>query len=134
MKARERGAVAMEFALLVPVLLLITGVAVDLGLMMLTRAEIEESAQEAAVHVARYPNEGDAAKQRAVERAGFVDLTTADVTISKCTGSGTALGRKVTVRVATSHDMLFAGILPGGDSVDFEGKVVTEVISKEACP
>jgi hypothetical protein len=38
------------------------------------------------------------------------------------------------VTVAYTHNMLFAGILPGGDSVDFESKIVTEVISMEVCP
>lgn len=128
----QDGAIAVELALVLPLLMFIVAGVVDFGLALMVKAQVEEGAEEAAIHAARYPKADQVpiAKQRAADAVSFVTLTPAEITIS-CTGAGTGVGRRITVAVHHEYDMIFGFIV---DDIDVSVTIKSEVLSDEACP
>ena len=86
-KSKELGAVAVEFALILPVFLaLILGV-VEFGRAFSIQVSMAEGAREAARYTAihyKEPGSLAAAKQKAIDAAPIADLEPGEITISTC--------------------------------------------------
>lgn len=113
-KKPDRGAEMVEFAIIVPVLLMLVLGIIEFGFLLHEQATLAGAAREGAREMAIHNNVGDA--QDAV--IGAVDplvvLTADNVTIAPATCSP---GESVTVTVSYAHDSL-TGILAflDGDS------------------
>ncbi|QZY28122.1 TadE family protein [Nocardioides coralli] len=83
-----RGAAAVELALVIPILFLIVGGVVDLGLAIALRAQMEEAAQEGAAIAARNPTQPSLARQRAKEVVTLTNLANSDIKITCPAGPG----------------------------------------------
>jgi Flp pilus assembly protein TadG len=125
----EDGAAAVEFALVLPFLILIVAGIVDIGLALVVKAQVHEGAEEAAIHAARYPTQQSAARQHAVDAVSFADLQLSEVTIACDPGDG--VGRMVTVTVDHDYELLFGFVV--GD-LDVGATIKSEVLSDEECP
>ncbi|MBS4751335.1 pilus assembly protein [Nocardioides sp. zg-ZUI104] len=118
---RERGAAAVEFALIVPVLMLLVFGIINYGHMLSVRQSVSQAAAEGARAAAVEP--GDAAKKTASATAAVADAlgahnqvcapTVCSVTIDKCPGE--AAKQCATVKVEISYQALipgFGAVLP----------------------
>jgi Flp pilus assembly protein TadG len=91
---RDRGAVAIEFALLLPVLLLLLFGIIDFGRALNASITLTQAAREGARFAAvadaiGLPNTSAAVKDRTVAAATGLNLTSANVTPTTCTANET---------------------------------------------
>ena len=123
----ERGAVAVELALSVPLLVLVMGGVVDLGSALMLRAQIQEAAQEATSAAAHAPKSPSVAKQRAVDTVSAFQLTTAQVTIT-CLDSG----RRVRTTIRHSYQPIFTSVV-GAGPITMAVDSTSDVLSDDDC-
>lgn len=86
-KFREKGAVAVEFALILPIFLALIFGIVEYGRAFSIQVSMAEGAREAARYTAiHYKDAGvlAAAKQKAIDAAPIADLQPGEITISTC--------------------------------------------------
>lgn len=108
LKRRERGQVIVMAALLVPILLGMTGMAIDIGTYADKRRDLQNAADSIALAGAQDLPDEDAAIDAAEAWAAKnnIDLTQLTVTVS-----GGTTAPKVTVEVAKNHDFQFVKIV-----------------------
>ncbi|MGR0158900.1 TadE/TadG family type IV pilus assembly protein [Paenarthrobacter nitroguajacolicus] len=112
---RERGAVAVEFALVLPIFLLLVLGIFEFGRAFNIQISLSEAAREAARYAAIHQSEsgysvGDA-QASGVAAAPSVDLDPGDITI---TSSGTSpCNVEVTISYSTPWMTGFPGLVPG---------------------
>jgi Flp pilus assembly protein TadG len=123
----ERGAVAVELALVVPLLLLLLAGVYDLGMALMTRAQMQEAVEEAAVAAARDPADPAAARQNAVDAVSVVTIAPGDVTIA-CENSA----RRVRVNIDHVYDTLLLGLI-SFDDIGIAVSMVSDVLSETDC-
>jgi Flp pilus assembly protein TadG len=117
--ARERGAVAVEFALVLPIFLgLVLGIA-EFGRAFNIQVSLSEAAREtaryAAIHCAETGYSASSAQNAGVASAPSVGLTTADIGVSY-SGTGTCSAGNnavVTVSYTTPWMTGFPQLIPG---------------------
>ena len=126
----RQGATAVEFALVAPILFLVIFACIEFARLMITISMIEQSAFEAARHVAVLGStiaEGEAIIR---EELGFFGIDAAEITIHGIS-NGTAqsgiddISDQVSVNIAVSLDdfMLFN---TGGSDIEREAVIRTE--------
>ncbi|PTT65862.1 TadE/TadG family type IV pilus assembly protein [Arthrobacter sp. HMWF013] len=129
--AREAGAVAVEFALILPIFMgLVLGIA-EFGRAFNIQVSLTEAAREAsryaAIHCAESTYTASAAQNAGVDAAPSVGLTTANINISY-SGSGTCSSGNnavVTVNYTTPWMTGFPNLIPGmPGTLTIEGKGV----------
>lgn len=117
----ERGAAAVEFALVAPVLILLL-----LGIMEFSKAFHDQASLSAAAREgARAMALGDTvAEARAAARdaAGGLTLTDAQIAVSPTSCTTGAAGENRTVTVTIRHRQTFVAGLFGNTGVNLEGK------------
>lgn len=96
--ARDRGAAAVEFALVVPLLLTLAFGITEFGRAYDTQAALSQGARAGARALALGGTASDA-RSAAQDAADDLDLTTAEITVSPTTCVGTAPGATATVVV-----------------------------------
>jgi len=79
-RGTERGSQVVEFALLAPILLLVTMIALDGGRMVATYTALKNAAYQAALYAARNPNASAADLKEVVRTEGNGVLAVADIT------------------------------------------------------
>ena len=124
----QRGVAALEFALVLPFLLLLLAGAVDVGTALMLRAQIQEGAQEAVTVVARSPQDTALARSRAIDSVSATDLSPSDIDITCDTQRRT--------RVTISHEygtIILAGVLPGAAQLHLEVDTVSDVLAVPDC-
>lgn len=126
-RRRSRGAAAVELALVAPLLLLIVGGVVDLGLAIALRAQMEEAAQEGAAVAARNPTQPALARQRAREVVTLSDLAANDVDVTCPAG---APGPRVTI-THTSPTILLGAFF--ADDFTIEARMTSGKLSSGTC-
>jgi Flp pilus assembly protein TadG len=127
----ERGAVAVEFAIVLPIFLLLVLGIVEFGRAFNIQVSLSEAAREAAryaaVHCTEAGYDEDDAMAVAVSAAPSVPLASTDVDI-QYTGDGTcAAGNnvEVTVTYSTSYLTGLPGLVPGlSEDLDITSKGV----------
>lgn len=118
MRARnEHGAAAVEFALILPVLLLILIGIIEFSLAFNAQLSLNQAAREGARYMAIHNNSGDAATA-AQNAAGRLEPASVSVTFAVTGGGSCAAGKQVTA--TTSYTLQTAtGFLDG-----FTGSIV----------
>ncbi len=109
----ERGAVVVEFALLLPLMLTLVFAVIELGSAWYSKQMLVSASREGARLGALYDGADDAEVEATVaallEQAGFPGT----VTVSS-TGAGGSTGDLVTVSVTADHQLLVLGnLIPG---------------------
>lgn len=111
-KPKELGAVAVEFALILPIFLaLILGV-VEYGRAFSVQVSMAEGAREAARYMAIHYKEDDAlaaAQQKAISAAPIADLQPGEIDISSC---GPDLDAVVLIQANTAYLTGLPTLLP----------------------
>jgi Flp pilus assembly protein TadG len=105
---RERGQSLVEFALVIPVFLIIVMGIIDLGMGIRSWISITNAAREAARYGAVYCSngEGDAAdvENRAIDSAPTLGLIPDDVAVTNCAMDQT--GESVTVTISYDYELV----------------------------
>jgi Flp pilus assembly protein TadG len=84
----QRGSAAVEFALVLPLLLIITLALVQVGLLVKDQLVVQEAAR-AAAREAAVSTDDDSARQAAIAAAGSLDPDRLEVSIEREGGAGT---------------------------------------------
>jgi Flp pilus assembly protein TadG len=111
---RERGAAAVEMALILPVLLLLVGGIIDMGRAFMTQIVLTNAAREGtrAAVVMTTGTPGAAIRARAVAGATGTDTPTATVVPANgCVGATATT--QVVVTITASFNWTFMDALPG---------------------
>jgi Flp pilus assembly protein TadG len=106
---QERGASLIEFALLLPVLLLLLLGTVDLGLGLRTYIGLANAAREGARWASIYPTDTAGTEAVVLVEASRVGLAAGDLTALTTTATS-ANGDTVTVTITHNYATLFSGI------------------------
>ena len=115
---RERGQSLVEFAVILPLLLLIVLAAVDLGMGFRTYIALTNAAREGARAISIYPGERDRAEDRIAQEANRV-LTAGEYIVRLVPDkSNYAAGEQVAVEVSHNYKLLF-GVIPGQPAIAF---------------
>ena len=119
----ERGAAAVEFALILPVLLILVLGLVEFGRAFNVQISLSNAAREGARYMAIH-NDSDDAKAAAIDAAPSVfnpSISEDDITVNNCTtGSTVTMTINYEVEFLTGYE-----IFPGqGASIDLAGKGV----------
>lgn len=115
----ERGAAAVEFALVVPMLLLLLFGIIEFGKTMNTQATLSSAAREGARTMA-LSNDVGLAKSAVQSAASSLGLTASAISVSPSTCTGAGPTQLVTVTI--SYRQVFASGLVGRTGVDLTGK------------
>ncbi len=121
----QRGAALVEFALILPILVLLVFGIIDYGRFASVKINLNEAAQEGAIYGSTHPEFADHAdiRTRVVQSVDNPTLTTADVTITCPTDR--------TLRVEVSHTAGFlTPVIPG--SLTLTSDVITDVLTPSA--
>jgi Flp pilus assembly protein TadG len=120
---RERGAVAVEFALLLPVLLLIVFGIIDFGRALNAQITLTQAAREGA-RLAALGNSDASVKSWTVNAATGLSLTAGSVSVTDCPANVAAGSVSTTVVVTYSFSFItpvgaIAGMIGGGSGSGF---------------
>ena len=117
---RERGAAAVEFALVLPLLLSVVGGTLDFGRLYYQQVVLSNAARDgarlAAMGTSVYPT--STVQARVVAAASPLAVATPAVTAC----SGSPAQATVTVAPATPFDWTLLGFIPGLSTPSLEGK------------
>jgi Flp pilus assembly protein TadG len=109
----QKGQDLVEFALILPILVLLLAGIVDLGRAFHSYIVIANASREGARYASHFPSDATAIKQAAVNEAALSGVTIAlsDVTIPRgLNGTG---GAEIRVRVDHTFNTILGGILGG---------------------
>lgn len=124
----DRGAAAVEFAIVLPLLLLLTFGVIDLGRVLFTFIAVQEAAQEGAMFGSFMPDDHSAVRQRVIESIESPVLDAGDVSVA-CPASDR-------IEVAVTHDLELLTPIVGewfGGSVTLTRAVRGRVFSEAPC-
>ena len=108
----HKGQSLVEFALILPILLILVLGAMDIGRLFFTKMVITNAAREGANHLAYHP--GDISGMQAViaQEADSSTVEYADLNITADPETGCCLtGQPVTVTISTTVDLIYEDIL-----------------------
>ena len=114
----ERGAAAVEFALVVPLLLVLLFGIVEFGKTLNTQATLSAAAREGARTMA-LANDAAAARAAVQNADGTLNLATSAISVSPGTCTGASTTQLVTVTI--TYRQVFASGLVGRTGVDLTG-------------
>jgi Flp pilus assembly protein TadG len=123
----ESGASLVEFALLLPVFLLILLGTVDLGLGMRTYMGLANAAREGARWASAYPSDTAGTQAVVAAEAARAGVAAGELTTTITTASGTG-GTTVTVTVMHSYPTLF-GALTGMGAIPMQALATMPVVA-----
>lgn len=119
--ARERGAAAVEFALILPILLILVGGVIDFGRLFYTQIQLSNAARDgvrlAAMGTAYSSSQ---IQSRVVTAASPLVVATSGVTVTVCSGAGSSA--VVTVVPQTAFTWTMLGMVPGMPLPALQGK------------
>lgn len=117
----ERGAAAVEFALILPILLVLVGGVIDFGRLYLTQIQLSNAARDgvrlAAMGTAYTSPQ---IQSRVVTAAQPLVVATSGVTVTVCAGAGSSAAVTVVPQTAFTWTML--GVVPGMPLPALQGK------------
>ena len=120
-RLRERGAAAVEFALILPVLLILVGGVIDFGRLYYTQIQLANAARDGVRLAALGATYTTAQIQgRVVTAASPLTVVTGGVTVTACSGAGSSA--VVTVVPATAFSWTVLGMVPGIPLPSLQGK------------
>lgn len=133
---KEHGQSLVEFALILPVLMLLILGVIDLGLGFKTYISLTNAAREGARSITIYPSKQDRALERVRAEATEVGLTDGVfveggyIVSFVPNQTNYAAGEKVTVQIDYDYELLF-GSLTGLPKVDFTASSTMVVLYDE---
>lgn len=133
---REHGQSLVEFAVILPVLMLIVLGTIDLGMGFKTYIALTNAAREGGRWLTIHPTDQAGARARIEEEAERVGLEDGVIiedgySVSFSPNKANyAAGEKVTVNVAYEYEMLFGSII-GMDSIPFTAQATMVVLYDE---
>ena len=117
----ERGAAAVEFALILPVLLFLIGGVIDFGRLYSTQIQLANSARDGVRLAAMGTTYTSTQIQaRVVTAASPLAVVNAGVTVTTCTGAGSSA--VVTVVPQNAFSWTILGMVPGLPLPSLQGK------------
>lgn len=122
-RAGERGAAIVEFAIILPVLLILVMGIIDYGRITSTRITLVEAVQEGSIYASTHPDETAAIRQRVVDSVDNPVIDPATIAI-ECPGSDQ-------LRIRLTHPMDFITPLFGA-SIDATAEVTTDIFTTSA--
>lgn len=124
----DRGAAAIEMAIILPILILLGFGVIDLGRVLFTYIAVQEAAQEGAMYGSFIPDDHSAVRQRVIESVDSPVLEAGEVTVT-CPGSDR-------LEVGVTHELELLTPLVGGwfgGSVTLTRTVSGQVFSEAPC-
>ncbi len=125
---RERGAVLVEMALVVPLLLLVVAGVADLGRAYFIHAAVQEAAQEGAIYAAFHPADPMGARMATIDTVDFPSLSLADVTVTCPAPNQVAVTVSYSMALITPIMRQFAG-----GAVDLVDTETAHVLQSTPC-
>jgi hypothetical protein len=126
-RRREDGAEAVEFALILPLLLIILGGVMDLGYAAILRAQMTEAAEEGVIVLSRTPNAAGV-RTRVANGVSAANLTAANVRVT-CPAAN-----RVAVRIDHQHQFLTPFLSPFlGNSVTVTSIIEGSLLAPGQC-
>jgi Flp pilus assembly protein TadG len=122
---RDRGGVAVEFALVLPVLIVIVSGLIDAGDALRAKVQLQEAVQDGAAFAVSNSGKATLTRDRVLESSP--DLAATSVTVS-CSGNAPTV---VTVRATLTHHWL-VGVLAQNPST-FTAEVQGDLLSASGC-
>lgn len=133
--SRERGQSLVEFAIILPLLLVLTLGTIDIGMGFKTYIALTNASREGVRSITIYPSNQALAEARIRGEASAVGLSDAPLaersyTVSFSPGGPYVAGTKVTVSVLHEYQLLF-GIIPGISAIPFTASSTMVVLYNE---
>ena len=122
---RQRGAALVEFALILPIVVLLVFGIIDFGRMASMKINLNEAVQEGSIYGATHPDfaDHDDIKTRMIQSIDNPTLTTSEITITCPTAR--------TLKVQVSHNADFlTPVFPG--TLTLSSEVTTDVLVESA--
>ena len=130
-RRRERGAALVEFAIVVPLLLLLVFGAMDIGRLYFTQVSLSEAAQEGALYATFEPGDHTLIRQRVVESLSDPNLSTDNVSVLCPDGT---TGDRIIVTVEKEVAFIAPYFRPGwGDTISLRAAVEGEIHTDSPC-
>ena len=123
----QRGATLVEFAFILPVLLLLALGVADLGRLLFTQITLNEAVQEGSLYVSRNPSDPTGARTRVVQSVDDPALDFNNVFVECPSGANGP------IRVRVEHDMDLITPILGGGSVTLDAEVTGDRLSPDTC-
>jgi len=127
-EAHDRGAAAIEFAIVLGLLLLLGLGIVEYAFAIYTKIGVQEAAEDGILYLAQNPTDTTGARDRIKEASTRVTLLDTEIVITCPTPSS--------VRLEIDHDHdLITGILAPivGNDINLQTGLTTEVFSSDPC-
>lgn len=128
--SNDRGATVILFALLLPVLLGFVGAAIDYGVMLLRKTEVQSAADAAALAAAKEFNlvASDKRALKAVAKRTAIANLAGDATAAKIRTKVNKKARTVTVRIKLDPELYFMHFLTGRANTRISARATARVI------
>lgn len=123
--SKDRGAAMIEFALVLPVLLMLLLGVIDFGRLAFTQINLNEAVQEGSIYASTHPADTSGSILRVVGSVDSPAIASDSVKI-ECSGD------VITVSVAHTVTTITPLLLP--DKVTLTANVLTERFSDTTCP
>ena len=121
----EKGAALVEFAIALPVLILLVFGIVDVGRLLYTQITLHEAVQEGTLYASTHPDDPLGSRNRVIESVEDPALDLTEVTVD-C-----PLDDTIRVRIAYDLDLITPVL--GGGSVTLDAEAYGGVFSSASC-
>lgn len=123
-----RGQSLVEFALVVPILLLLVLGTLEFGMALHNKIVLTNAAREGANYISFRPDEDDNAKQAVINEGALSELTInpADVTINPGAVADRHRGDTITVTVTRQYNLMIFGFMFGNIPLSGEAKMLIQ--------
>ncbi len=120
----ERGAALVEFAIMLPILVVLLFGVIDYGRLLYTRITLHEAVQEGSIYAATHPYDPDGTRLRLIDNVDNPALSLDDITVD-CLGS--------TIHISVAHNMSLIAPIIGPDTITITANVTTDNFSSLTC-
>ena len=120
----DKGAALVEFAMIIPLFVVLVFGAIDVGRLLYTRITLHEAVQEGSIYASTNPDDPNGARLRVIDSVDNPMLALADVVVT-CPGSA--------IHVAATHDMDLVTPLWGPSTITLTAEVTADVFASESC-
>ena len=120
----ERGAALVEFAIMLPILIVLLFGVIDYGRLLYTRITLHEAVQEGSIYAATHPYDPDGTRLRIIDNVDNPALSLDDITVD-CIGS--------TIHISVAHNMSLIAPIIGPDTITITANVTTDRFSTKTC-
>ncbi len=120
----ERGAALVEFAIMLPILIVLLFGVIDYGRLLYTRITLHEAVQEGSIYAATHPDDPNGTRLRVIDNVDNPALSLDDITVD-CIGS--------TIHISVAHNMSLIAPIIGPDTITITANVTTDRFSSKTC-